>query len=427
MFKFFSGKGNIEQKAQPTTNSFMDFLKGDSDRISYTSKDLLMYNRGWVASCLNKNSATIASVPIKLFYKSKGKVLKATQNHSLTQKQFKSILKSTSVKDIKAIEDVVEIEDHTILDLLCKPNKRMNYPDLISVTESYLGLIGNAYWLKVRDNKGKVIEIIPLKAEYISANVEDNGLYSEIKSYKYTHDNKEVIIKLEDIIHFANYTAGCMVYGKGELEQCLSAAERELYYDQYESYLNKNNARPDYGMFFKNGIKENERKDIATSIKKYFGGAKNSGKPIVLSGDVEVKQLGFAPKDMAYANGRMEIRKEICSVFGVPEALIVINDSNFASAKSATQHYYEFTIQPKLVQLLEKINEQLVSEFDPDLFVWFDSNFEASVDPLEQSTIDATYLDKGVYDVAYVQDRMGITVEAEVNDNQVSQDQAGVE
>lgn len=408
----------IEQKASTNNpNDFMmQILKGDSAVNKYCSADLLTFNRGWVAACLSKNSSTISSIPIKLFYKSKGKSLKATKNHSISQKQFNFIKQSNSVKDIKSMGDVVEIEDHLILDILNMPNDRMNYTDLINVTQSYLGLIGNAYWYKVRNKKGEIESIMPLSAENITAEVSDNGIYKTIQYYKYTNpdnigDNVTIIPK-KDIMHFANYGASNLLWGKGELEACITAAERELYYDQFENYINKNNARPDYGIIYKNGIKENERKDIKKSLLQHFGGVKNSGKPLVMSGDVDIKQLGFAPKDMQYKDGRDAIRQEIASVFGVPEALITLNSANYASAAAASTHYANYTIIPKLNKMLEKINEQLVAEFDPELFIWYDDALKIDTSPLEQSTIDATYIDKGVYNAAYVQDRMGVSVEA---------------
>jgi hypothetical protein len=79
----------------------------------------------------------------------------------------------------------------------------------------------------------------------------------------------------------------------------------------------------------------------------------------------------------------------------------------------------EFTIKPKLTRFLEKINEQLVSTYDPNLFLWWDGEFNASQDALDNAQLDEIYIRNGVYDAAYVRSRMGIQGIAEDEEQEV--------
>jgi len=348
-----------------------------------------------------------------LYYKKlPGQTLKASKYIPVTKDIQNSIRQTYK----KSFTELVEIPEHPVLELINHPNPRMNWTDLVILSESYLGLIGNAYLYKEMEKDGTITALYPLLSENVSVLVKENPIgYGDITGYKYSKDatakntdDKDIIFPNEDIIHLLNVSPGNTLYGKGELEQCLCCAEREMYYDQVENYLNRNNARPDFMVSYTNGIKENEQKELMRMWYKKYGTPQNAGKPIIAGGDVKVQQLGWNPRDMQYKSGRDQVRMEICSIFGVPEALLVINESNFASSKSATDHYIQFTIKPKLTRFLEKLNEQLVATYDDRLFLWWDGEFNASFDKLEQAQVDQIYIQNGTYTPDYVRNRMGI-------------------
>jgi HK97 family phage portal protein len=405
-FKSLFGKNSIEEKAFNQNTSLWQLLMGSGSDKVYSPKELLKYNFGWVAACLNKNAQTLSSIPIRLYYKKEnGQSLKASK-HKILKKEIQLAVKTSSKK---SFTELVEITEHQVLDLIERPNSRMNWTDFVILNETYLGLIGNSY-IYMEKEGDKITGLYPLLSENVSIKVKENAWgYGDIQNYLYSKDGVEShSFPPEAIIHMLNSSPGSVLYGKGELEQCLSAAERELYYDQTENYLNRNNARPDFLVSYVNGIKENEQKELMKMWYKKFGSVQNSGKPLVASGDVKVQQLGFNPREMQYKTGRDAVRQEIASVFGVPEALLVINESNFASSKSATNHYVQFTIKPKLTRFLEKLNEQFVSVYDDRLFLWWDGEFNSSMDALETAQLDQIYLTNGVYNPDYVRSRMGI-------------------
>jgi HK97 family phage portal protein len=156
---------------------------------------------------------------------------------------------------------------------------------------------------------------------------------------------------------------------------------------------------------------ENQQKEIQRLWFKKYGTPMNAGKPMVTNGDVDVKQLNFSPRDMQYVMGRTEVRREVCAVFGVPNSLVDINDANRASAQSGLDYYKQTTVLPKLQKFLEKLNEQLVEDYDENLFVWFDGDMIISSDEKEAAEIDRIYLDEGIYGPTYVRNRLGICTE----------------
>ena len=347
-----------------------------------TPQELMQYNVHYVYTCNSKNSSTCASIPLKLYYENKSgkKVVNGSQ-------------------PVKGRNDVVEILEHPFLDLMKNVNPYMNYTDLASLIFGYQGLIGNAYVYLEKDSSGKPKALYPLLAEHITLKLDDaNG---EVKAYKYF--DKKIYLP-EEIIKFSNLQPSSLVNGKGELEACIRAVQRYCYYDSAESYLNKNNARPDFVAAYEDKLTENEREDVEKIWFKKFRG-KGLGKPLITS-NVKIIPLGLAPKDMQWPVGRKAAIDEILATFGVPESLVFNNNSNYASSYTAMTHYMKYTIFPKMARFCEKLNEQLLPLYDPNLYVDFDRTLEAN--PVEQSTILSTYVASGIMTQNEAREKLGL-------------------
>ena len=252
----------VEKKAfiQSTTTNMWQFFFGQSSNKYYSPKQLLAYNTGWVNVCNSKNAQTLSTIPVKMYYrKPASKEIKLVKHLPVSMKQARFLERTVG----KVMGDVVEIVEHPLLKVLCRPNNRMSWPDFAGFIQSYLGMIGNSYVVIERDKEGNCIALWPLLSENVSVVINENDIgYGDVKVYKYSNSlsqqgqsrEKVTDIKPEDMIHFVNFQPGNTLYGKGELEAAICCAEREFYYDQVENYLNRNNARPDFLVAYKNGM-----------------------------------------------------------------------------------------------------------------------------------------------------------------------------
>jgi len=110
-----------------------------------------------------------------------------------------------------------------------------------------------------------------------------------------------------------------------------------------------------------------------TDLTQRFSGTGNAGKPMLLEGDFDWKEMGLSPKDMDFIQLKNMSAKDIALIFGVPSQLIGIPDaqtySNFAEAKLAL---YNETIIPLLDRIQSDLNEWLVPRFGDDLEMRYD-------------------------------------------------------
>jgi HK97 family phage portal protein len=347
-------------------SNYPSLIQGKNpDTITSNTGLIELGNQSWQAICNRRNSQTMAGIELKLYYKNKTNK-KLLTSKSIT-KQQKEHLKLTK----KEYNDVEEIIEHPVLDIL--NGKDYNYSELVEMIALYLGSLGAAYVRIIREGK-KIISLEPLLSEYVTPIVEGYGTLTpnegKIIAYKYQTNYKSEQYPAEDILEFLNYNPGNKILGVADLQLCLDAALRNKYYDQYEKYMAANNARPDFVISAK--IPEKEAEGWYRKFIKDFRGAKNTGKPQFLNGEYKFDVLNFKPNELNFIEGRKEAKETICAAYGVPLSMITNDNINRATSFAGLESYCRFTIYPKLSKIIEVLNTQLVTTFDPNLYLWYD-------------------------------------------------------
>ena len=394
-----SNAGRVVVNNQPS--NMFQIMQGESALRSYSPIDLVALNTNYVSICNGKNSSTCASIPLKLYYANPGKRIERTSYKSISKREQDRIAKGLRIQ--KAVE-IVEIDEHPYLDLMANINPVMNGWDFTQLVMSYLGLIGNAY-VRIEIVDGKPVALYPLVSEYVTvyASGTKDGT---IQKYEYCLPNQEKkTFKPEEILHLKNIAPGNNILGRGELEQCVGVVELFNYAIAYEAYLSKNNARPDFAIAYKNALNEKDLKEITKLWFKKFAGVQNSGKPVVTSGEFDVKNLGFNPREMSYASMKDFCTTEISNAFGVNQAMLELNSANLASSLTAIQMYRIFTIYPKMAAYCQRLNEKILPMYDKNLYVWFHE--EAMEDPNRVANVTQA-LQAGIMTVDEAREKLGM-------------------
>ena len=145
--------------------------------------------------------------------------------------------------------------------------------------------------------------------------------------------------------------------------------------------LLSNGARPSGAVVFKpqddSGISvnlsESQRQQLLTDLNNRFSGTANAGRPMLLEGDFDWKEMGLSPKDMDFINLKHMAATDIAMCFGVPSQLVGVPDAQtYANVAEARLALYEETIIPHLRKIESDLNEWLVPMFGESLEFCFD-------------------------------------------------------
>lgn len=341
------------------------------------ANQLLQRYSGTAAVCVDRITQAVASCPIKLMRRARsGKAVSARRLESMKRYSGVNFRRSLNVED--QLEEVTD-ENHPFLALMRRCWPGGNLFELMETTQGHLCLTGNAYWVKIRNGQKYPVEVWPANPADIRV-VKDRETF--ISGYIYGREQSiETRYGRNDVVHFKNPNfQSDPYYGRGDIEKCLLECDMARMIVQHGMATLQNGATPGMIVMPTEGKSwaAAVRDQIAADLRRKYSGTDKSGKTMVLSDRVEIKEPQQYARELSYLVSSDQMRDKICNTFGVPVAMLTLDTAALANAKEAMPQFYTFAVTPRLNRLADTINDQLLPEFrealgDDSLIVAFDS------------------------------------------------------
>jgi HK97 family phage portal protein len=297
----------------------------------------------------------------------------AWSDHSLMQQYGKSVYVFGAInkiaQKIAAIDlqlfqiknskgEVDELLSHPAIDLLYRCNPFQTKNQFWKITLINKKLTGEAFWLKVRDNRNKVVELWNLRPDLVTI-VSDPENY--IKHYELQKDDgRPTIIKKEDMVHFQDPNPLDLYRGMSPLKPAQSRIETELHATDFQRNFFLNNARPDALLLSEDNLSSEQKDELKTSWNAKHKGPSRNSRLGILEGGIQYQQIAITQKEMDYIESLDHTRDDILIAFGVPKSIITTDDVNYANGSNGLKSFLSETIIPEMDGLLETINEMLI-------------------------------------------------------------------
>ncbi len=275
-----------------------------------------------------------------------------------------------------------------LLELLKRPNPFYSGRTMRKATEVSLALDSNAYWLKVRNPHGAVVQLWWTPHTLMNP-VREDGSPNLVDYYEYSPNGVPIRVDVKDVVHFRdgldpdNPAKGLNAF------QCLL---REIFTDNeaanFSAALLKNMGVPGIvmspetdtggGAFVPAG--DDDLIETKRKIKQATTGD-NRGEPLVFTRPTRLQQFGFNPQQMDLKILRRLPEERVTAVIGVPAIVCGLgaglDRSTFANFAEAREVAYEEKVIPGLTDKAETIEHQLLPDFtdEPTLYV-VDFNLE---------------------------------------------------
>ena len=292
------------------------------------------------------------------------------------------IAKGASAVDYALKQGEAVLERHPLLDLMARPNPQQSYSEFFNSLFGFLLLSGNAYVLKVGGAVPKELHLlrpdriqikggnkpIPERYEYII-----NGRIQNV----YDVDQETGFSELK---HIKLWNPLDDYYGCSPLAAAAVEVDQHNLASKHNINLLNNGARPSGAVIFKPkddsgfavNLTEAQRQQLLTDLNNRFSGSQNAGRPMLLEGDFDWKEMGLSPKDMDFLNLKHMSATSIALCFGVPSQLVGVPDSQtYSNVAEARLALYEETIIPHLKLIESDLNEWLVPMFRDGLQLSF--------------------------------------------------------
>ncbi|MEM8987914.1 MAG: phage portal protein, partial [Pseudomonadota bacterium] len=217
----------------------------------------------------------------------------------------------------------------------------------------FLLAAGNAYLEAVRLD-ADVREIYVLRPDRMKVRPGASGWPD---AYEYAVNGKSLVFRNDaegrsPILHLRFFHPTNDHYGFSPLEAAAAAVDVHNASAAWNKSLLDNAARPSGALVYKGPeaaphLSEEQFERIKAELSDIYQGAANAGRPLLLEGGLDWKQMSLSPADMDFQNARNASAREIALAFGVPPMLLGIpGDNTYSNYKEANLAFWKQTVLP---------------------------------------------------------------------------------
>jgi hypothetical protein len=237
------------------------------------------------------------------------------------------------------------------------------------LTQIYLELVGEAFWIKERNDFRMPIGLWPLPPHWVKKTPTPAKPFFDVKFLGWEGE-----IPMSEVVWFVHPDPS-NPYGRGVgvARSLVDELETDEYAAKHMKAFFYNRARPDIIVSGK-GLRETETKRLEQDWIQKLQGFWRTFKPYFISGEVKVDTIEQNFAHLQLLELRKHVRDTVMQAEGLPPELQgVIENSNRATIDSADYLFARWTLVPRLEFLRATMQERLVPDYDENLILDYES------------------------------------------------------
>lgn len=282
-------------------------------------------------------------------------------------------------------ESGAELDTHPLLTLLEHPNPMQDGVTFMESLYANLQIFGNAYVEAIRPNDGAApVELYALRPDRMKVIPGATGLP---QGYQYNVNGQvsswpaDPLTGDSNILHLKQFHPLDDWYGLAPMEAALQSIDQHNASGAWNQALLNQGARPSGALVYspKDGgpasLSDDQIQRLREEMGQLYQGDRNAGRPLILEGGLDWREMSLSPKDMDWLSGRNNAARDIALAFGVPAQLIGLPESQtYSNFEQARLAFYEETVLPQLTRVIAGIDHWLCPmykdrpelDYDPD-------------------------------------------------------------
>ncbi len=294
-------------------------------------------------------------------------------------------------------EGRLRLQDHPLLSLLRQPNPMQGGAEFFESVYAFYLIAGNSYLEAIQASDGQPRELWTLRPDRMRVIPSSDGI---VAAYRYQLGQQHVDYSVNavsgqaDVLHVKTFHPLDDWYGMSPLEAAAVAVDQHNDAARWNASLLQSSGRPSGALVFKpahadapDTLTEGQRVALRHELETYYSGAGQAGRPLVLEGGLDWREMALSPKDMDWLAGKDVSAREIALAFHVPSQLIGIEGSlTFANFEQARLALYDDAILPLVDHIKAELNNWLVPRFGEDLYIDYDLDAIEALAPRREKT-----------------------------------------
>lgn len=320
----------------------------------------------WLRACADRVASAMASVQWQLFYERRNG--QAVKNRTWQRGDLAT--RKAIRKQLQADDALVPVGEHPLIDSLLEGgNGFLSGHSIRKVTQLYMDLAGECYWIKERDRLGTPVRVWPIPAYWVIGTPTPSHRFFRVAFRAWIGDIPDT-----EILWMANVNP-VQPYGRGT--GLAGSLADELETDEYASRFLKqffyNDATPPFivspkGTDATSVLSEADTRRLEASWLSKLQGYWRAHKPLFASRAVDITVIEKDLRNLQMIQIRDHERNVVIQTFGLPpEMLGVLEHSNRSTIDSADYLFSKFVTIPRLEFLRAELQMKLVPEYDARL------------------------------------------------------------
>ncbi len=184
-------------------------------------------------------------------------------------------------------------------------------------------------------------------------------------------------------------------YGMSPLDAAALGVDIHNDGQKWNKNLIGNGARPSGALVVQTGdgksgtLTDAQYDRVKEMIDDQFSGPGNAGRPVLLEGGLDWKEMSLNPKDMEFLQGKNSAARDIALAFGVPPQLLGIpGDSTYSNYSEAKLAFWTDTVLPLLGTIQDSYNRWLAPCYGDGVILWYDEETIPALEPLRKAKFE---------------------------------------
>lgn len=277
-----------------------------------------------------------------------------------------------------------EVKQHPVLKLLKQPNPLQGMGEFLQNMYQYRLISGNAYIQAIGAKDTPPSELHLLRPDRVAV-IAGNGTLPSGYRYTVGEYSKDFPVDrltgASRILHIKNFHPLNDWYGLSPVEAAAYSIDQHNQSGAWNQALLQNGARPSGALVVRGDgaggatLSEEQYNRVKHQIDEQFTGAANAGRPILLEGGLDWREMSLTPKDMDFVEAKHSSARDIALAFGVPPQLLGIpGDNTYANLQEARLALWEQTIVPLVNCTMNTLENWLLPMFGGGLDLVVDTD-----------------------------------------------------
>lgn len=294
--------------------------------------------------------------------------------------------------------NVVERKDHRLTRLLNNPNPTQDQSAFIHAAVAYRSISGDSYInlhsgtvegaVNTDDFTAIPSELWTFRPDRVQITPGKNA----VAGYEYrTGNSADPLFFPSDafgnsnIIHWKTFNPLDDYYGLSPIQAAMKGIDTYDKTVDWNAALLDNAGRPSGALIWKGegSMSEEQASEFSKMIDENVKNKRNRGRPLMLPGNVEWKELSLSPKDMDFLKAKDDAAMSILRVLNLDPVLLNLGaDPTFNNKRDAKLSLWDSAVIPLLLSLTSALNQHLVPRFkDESLSIVLDLSDVTALEP----------------------------------------------